>query len=116
MVTSGAELVAVKQPRGQQTVALLLHSRKSHFRSSVLSVKHQPWLVSTATLPCHPVAEIQLYMTKPYRVISHVQKGETFLEASLSPSSLSPSNRQTLIAETCHCSRKMILGVWGGES
>lgn len=97
MVTSGAELVAVKQPRGQQTVALLLHSRKSHFRSPVLSIKHQPWLVYTATLPCHPVAEIQLYLTKGYRVISHVQKGEASWKA---PSSLSPSNRQTLIAET----------------
>ena len=60
-----------------------------------LEPQHELLLVSTAALPHHSGAQIQMCMTECYTVVSHIQKGEfCFLDASLSPSSLSPSNRQ----------------------
>lgn len=99
MVSKGANLMAVKQPLGQQTVALLHHSRKSHLVNfPVFGFKHlhQLSLVFTATLPCHWVAKIQVYMAECYKVISHIQKGETCLLGS-SLSSISVPETKTLL-------------------
>lgn len=89
-VTSGADLTVLKQPLGQHSLPSCTTARKViSVNFSVFDFKHQVQLslVSTAILPCHLVAKIQVHMTTCTGLFLIFRKGK---HVSWTPPSFPP--------------------------